>query len=608
MHAFATYIIIQVTVREKIALFPHSPGVYRYYDAEGKVIYVGKAKDLHKRVAQYFVPPERLNTKTRILVSKIADAQFSVVDSEADALLLENNLIKQYKPRYNILLKDSKTYPWICVTGDEFPRVFITRHIDKSRGNRYFGPYSSVMHARNLVDFFRETYPLRSCNLNITSDAILKGKFRPCLDFHIGRCKAPCVGKISRKEYGDNIEEIIRILTGRGGDVIRHYKTLMTEAANRLDFEEAQQYKEKAQSLEKHYAKSIITSAVDTNADVFSLVLDANEAFGNFLRIRGGAIVQSLNLGFRCPIEAEPASILATFIAEIESKFGELSKEVIVPFLPDVEIDGVEFKIPVRGDKLALLELSAKNAKEFHFHTIKQREHTEPDQFRLSVMEELRKALEMKELPHHMECFDNSNIQGTNPVASCVVFRDAEPSKKDYRRFKIKTVIGANDFASMKEVVNRRYSRMLAEAPDDLPQLIVIDGGKGQLDAAYQALAELGLTEKLTVVGLAKRLEEVIRVGDPYPLFIDRNSQALKVLQHIRDEAHRFGITFHRNLRSKVAIQSALREIKGVGEKTEQRLLLHFGSVAKIAQAPLEDLSALVGAELAVKIHDYLNE
>ena len=279
-----------------------------------------------------------------------------------------------------------------------------------------------------------------------------------------------------------------------------------------------------------------------------------------------------------------------------------------MPFLPDVEIDGVEFKIPVRGDKLALLELSAKNAKEFHFHSIKQREHTDPDQFRLSVMEELRKALEMKELPHHMECFDNSNIQGTNPVASCVVFRDAEPSKKDYRRFKIKTVIGANDFASMKEVVNRRYARMLEEAPDDLPQLVVIDGGKGQLDAAYQALAELGLTEKLTVVGLAKRLEEVIRVGDPYPLFIDRNSQALKVLQRIRDEAHRFGITFHRNLRSKAAIQSALREIKGVGEKTEQRLLLHYGSVAKIAQAPLEDLSALVGAELAVKIHDYLNE
>ena len=597
-----------MTVREKIALFPHSPGVYRYYDAAGNVIYVGKAKDLHKRVAQYFVPPERLTTKTRILVSKIADAQYSVVDSEADALLLENNLIKQYKPKYNILLKDSKTYPWICVTGDEFPKVFITRRIDKGRGNRYFGPYSSVMHARNLVDFFREMYPLRTCNLAITSEAILRKKFRPCLDFHIGRCKAPCVGAYSRKEYSDNIDEIVRILTGRGGEVIRHYKALMTEAAGRLDFEEAQRLKEKMQTLEKHYAKSIITSAADTDADVFSMVFDGGEAFGNFLRIRSGAIIQSLNLGFRSQIEEEPAAMLSSFIAEIESKFGTLSREVIVPFLPDVVIDGVEFRIPVRGDKLSLLELSAKNAKEFHFNSIKQREHTDPDSFRMSVMEELRKALGMKELPRHMECFDNSNIQGTNPVASCVVFRDAEPSKKDYRRFKIKTVIGANDFASMKEVVNRRYSRMLAEAPDDLPQLIVIDGGKGQLEFAHQALAELGILDRVTVVGLAKRLEEVIRVGDPYPLFIDRNSQALKVLQRIRDEAHRFGITFHRNLRSKAAIQSALREIKGVGEKTEQRLILHYGSVARIASAPLEELSSLVGAELAMRIHDYLNE
>jgi len=596
-----------MTVREKIALFPHSPGVYRYYDAEGKVIYVGKAKDLHKRVAQYFVSPERLNTKTRILVSKIADAQFSVVDSEADALLLENNLIKQYKPKYNILLKDSKTYPWICVTGDDFPKVFITRRLEKGKGNRYFGPYSSVMHARNMLDFFGEMYPLRTCNLKITSEAILKHKFRPCLNFHIGRCKAPCIGNISKDEYTRNIEEIAHILSGRGGEVIRHYKQLMADAAGRLDFEEAQRCKEKMLSLQKHYAKSIITSAGDTDADVFSMVFDMNEAFGNFLRIRGGAIIQSLNLGFRSQIEEERATLLATFIGEVEDKFGALSKEVIVPFLPDVEIDGVEFRIPQRGDKLALLELSAKNAKEFHFNSLKQREHTDPDAWRMSVMEDLRKALDMKELPRHMECFDNSNIQGTNPVASCVVFRDAQPSKKDYRRFKIKTVVGANDFASMKEVVNRRYSRMLAEAPDDLPQLIVIDGGKGQLEFAHQALSELGILDRVTVVGLAKRLEEVIRVGDPYPLFIDRNSQALKVLQQIRDEAHRFGITFHRDLRSKAAIQSALREIKGVGEKTEQRLLLHYGSVSRIASAPLEELSAQVGAELAVRIHDYLN-
>ncbi len=597
-----------MTIREKIALFPHSPGVYRYYDAEGKVIYVGKAKDLHKRVAQYFVPPERLNTKTRILVSKIADAQFSVVDSEADALLLENNLIKQYKPKYNILLKDSKTYPWICITGDDFPRVFITRRIEKGKGNRYFGPYSSVMHARNMVDFFDEVYALRTCNLKITSDAILRGKFRPCLKFHIGKCKAPCVGKISRDEYQRDIDEIVHILSGRGGEVLRHYKALMAQAAEKLDFEQAQVYKDKLRTLEKHYSKSIITQAADTDADVFSMVFDGGEAFGNFLRIRGGAIVQSLNLGFRSQIEEEQAAMLSTFIGEVEDKFGALSKEVIVPFLPDVELPGVEFKIPQRGDKLALLELSAKNAKEFHFNSIKQREHTDPDAWRMAVMEDLRKAIGMKELPRHMECFDNSNIQGTNPVAACVVFRDAEPCKKDYRRFKIKTVIGANDFASMKEVVNRRYSRMLAEAPDDIPQLIVIDGGKGQLGYAHEALAELGLLDRVTVIGLAERMELVIRVGDPYPLFIDRNSQALKVLQRIRDEAHRFGITFHRDLRSKAAIQSALREIKGVGEKTEQRLLMHYGSVARIAAAPLEELSALVGADLAMRIHDYLNE
>ena len=597
-----------MTVREKIALFPHSPGVYRYYDAEGTVIYVGKAKDLHKRVAQYFVPPERLNTKTRILVSKIADAQFSVVDSEADALLLENNLIKQYKPKYNILLKDSKTYPWICVTGEEFPRVFITRRIEKGKGNRYFGPYSSVMHARNLVDFFDEVYTLRTCTLKITSDAILRGKFRPCLKFHIGKCKAPCIGKISKDEYQRDIEEIVHILSGRGSEVIKHYRALMADAAERLAFEDAQVYKEKLRTLERHYSKSIITQAADVDADVFSLVFDGGEAFGNFLRIRGGAIVQSLNLGFRSQIEEEQAAVLSAFIGEIEDKFGSLSKEAIVPFLPDVEIPGTQFRIPVRGDKLALLELSVKNAKEFHFNSLKQREHTDPDAYRMSVMQELQKALDMPVLPQHIECFDNSNIQGTNPVASCVVFRDAEPSKKDYRRFKIKTVIGANDFASMKEVVNRRYSRLLTEAPDDLPQLIVIDGGKGQLEFAWQALAELGILDRVTVVGLAKRLEEVIRVGDPYPLFIDRNSSALKVLQHIRDEAHRFGITFHRNLRSKAAIQSALREIKGVGEKTEQRLLMHYGSVARIADAPLEELSALVGADLAMKIHDYLNE
>lgn len=595
-----------MTVREKIALFPHSPGVYRYYNSEGIVIYVGKAKDLHKRVAQYFVSPDRLNAKTRILVSKIADAQYSVVDSEADALLLENNLIKQYKPKYNILLKDSKTYPWICVTSDEFPKIYLTRRIVK--GNRYFGPYSSVIHARNLLEFISENYKIRSCNNKITSDGVLRGKFRPCLDFHISRCAGCCIGKISVKEYNAEIEEIVSLLKGGANEVIQHYRRLMTQAADNLEFEQAQVYKQKVDSLQQHYSKSVITSASDTNVDVFSLVTDANESYGNFMRVRGGAIIQSLNLGFKMNIEEEPEAVLSEFIAEIESKFGKISGEVIVPFLPDVEMDGVSFKIPVKGDKLAILTLSTKNAKEFQFNSVRQKEHTDPDQYKSMVMEELRKALGMDVLPRHIECFDNSNIQGTNPVASCVVFRDGVPSKKDYRKFKIKTVIGANDYASMKEVVNRRYSRMLREDPDDLPQLIVIDGGKGQLDFAFQALAELGLTEKLTVVGLAKRLEEVIRVGDPYPLFIDRNSSALKVLQQIRDEAHRFGITFHRSLRSKSQIESALTRIKGVGEQTEKRLLIHYGSVPRIASAPVEDLAAFLGKEeLAERIHNELN-
>ena len=562
---------------------------------------MGKAKDLHKRVAQYFVPAERLTRKTAVMVSKIADAEYTVVESEADALLLENNLIKQFKPRYNILLKDSKTYPWICVTADDFPKVVLTRRMVKD-GSRYFGPYSSVVHARNLVEFFHSIYPLRTCNLKITSDAILHRKFRPCLNYHIKKCAGCCIGGISQKEYAANIDEIVRLLKGGGREIMQHYRSLMSEAAERMDFEQAQVYKEKYLSLEKHYSKSVIMNSTIGDVDVFSLIVDAGEAFGNFMRIRGGAVVQSLNLGFRLMIEEEQSSVLATFIGEIQAKFGDLSKEIIVPFMPDTEIDGVEFRIPVRGDKLALLELSARNAKEMRLNALKQQEHTDPDAYKNMVMESLQKQIGMKELPRHIECFDNSNIQGTNPVSACVVFRNGVPSKKDYRHFKVKTVVGANDYATMKEVVNRRYSRMLEENPEDIPQLVVIDGGKGQLGFAYEALAELGLTGRLTVIALAERMEEVYRVGDPYPMFIDRNSPALKVLQHIRDEAHRFGITFHRSLRSKSQVESALGSIKGVGPKTEQRLLLHFGSVARIATAPLDDVSALVGPALAQRI------
>ena len=595
-----------MTIKEKIALFPHSPGVYRYYDAEGNVIYVGKAKDLHKRVAQYFVSPDRLTRKTAVMVSKIADAQYTVVDSEADALLLENNLIKQFKPRYNILLKDSKTYPWICVTNEDFPRVMLTRKLVKD-GSRYFGPYSSVVHARNLVEFIHTVYPLRQCKHKITSDVILRHKIRPCTYFHVKKCLGCCVGGISQQEYNQNIEEIISLLKGGGREVIQHYKKLMTEAAAALEFEQAEVYKKKIQSLENHYSKSVIANASVGDVDVFSLITDGPEAFGNFMRIRGGAVIQSLNLGFKLMIEEEQESVLATFIAEIQSKFGELSKEIIVPFLPDMEMDGVDFRVPVRGDKLALLELSARNAKEMRLNALKQQEHTDPDAYRNMVMESLQKQLNMPVLPVHIECFDNSNIQGTNPVSACVVFRDAVPAKKDYRHFKVKTVVGANDYATMKEVVNRRYSRMLEENPQDLPQLIVIDGGKGQLAFAHEALCELGIIDKVTLIALAERMEEVYRVGDPYPMFIDRNSPALKVLQQIRDEAHRFGITFHRKLRSKAQIESVLSGIKGVGPKTEQRLIMHFGSVARIALATEADIASLVGESLARKIKEYLN-
>ena len=594
-------------VKDKIKLFPHSPGVYRYYDSEGNVIYVGKAKDLHKRVAQYFVPAERLTRKTAVMVSKIADAEYTVVESESDALLLENNLIKQYKPRYNILLKDSKTYPWICVSSGNFPKVFLTRKMVRD-GSRYFGPYSSVVHARNLVEFFHSIYPLRTCKLNITSDAILHHKYRPCLNYHIGKCKGCCVGGISQKEYNENIEEIVSLLRGGGRDIIQHYKLLMQEAAMNMEFEKAQVYKEKMQSLEQHYSKSVIVNTTIGDTDVFSLVIDGAEAFGNYMRIKGGAVVQSLNLGFKLMIEEEQEAVLAMFIGEIQSKFGRLSREVIVPFMPDMEIENVEFRVPVRGERLSLLELSARNAKEMRFNALKQQEHTDPDAYRNMVLESLRKQIGMDVLPEHIECFDNSNIQGTNPVSACVVFRGGVPSKKDYRHFKVKTVVGANDYATMKEAVNRRYSRMLQENPEDLPQLIVIDGGKGQLGFAYEALYELGLTDKLTVIALAERMEEVYRVGDPYPMFIDRNSPALKLLQHIRDEAHRFGITFHRKLRSKAQIESALRTIKGVGEKTEQRLLLRFGSVARIASASVDDIAELVGRSLAETILEQLNK
>lgn len=587
-------------IRERIRLLPNAPGVYRFLDETGQVIYVGKAKSLRNRVAQYFVPRERLTRKTALMVSRIADLQHTVVDSEADALLLENNLIKQYKPKYNILLKDSKTYPWICVTNEDFPRVLLTRKFVKSAGT-YFGPYSSAGYARSLIELFENLYPLRDCRRKFTAEDAAKKPLRPCLNFHTGKCKAPCAGGISKEEYGENISEIIRLLKGGGREMIRLHTRRMQDAASRLAFEEAEIYRRKAELLRKHYGKSLIVSADIADLDVFSMIFDGSTGYGNYFRVRQGCIIQSMNLAMKMNIEEDEAEMLEMFIAEIASSFGELSKEILVSQPVGMELPGIEIHVPQRGEKAGLLELSRKNAAAFRFDQLKQDEHSNPEEYHEKVMEQLRSALGMEKLPRHIECFDNSNIQGTNPVASCVVFRDGKPSKADYRHFNIKTVVGANDFASMKEVLNRRYSRLIREGAE-LPDLIVIDGGKGQLSFACEALAELGILEKVKVVGLAKRLEEIIVPGDPYPLFLDKNSSALKLMMQIRDEAHRFGITHHRNRRSKSQIESRLRDIPGVGEKTEEALLRHFGSAQRVSKATYEDLAATVGKSVAQKI------
>ena len=586
-----------MTPREKMEMLPNAPGVYRFLDSDGKVIYVGKAKNLHKRVSSYFRPPEQLNIKTRTMVSKAADLMHTVVDSEQDALLLENNLIKKYQPRYNILLKDGKTYPWICVSSERFPRIFITRHIVKD-GSKYFGPYGSALHARQLTDLIQTLFSLRDCKHRFTDDIISGGKIRPCLKFHIGRCAGVCNSAISEEDYNERIKEAVSILNGDSAPLIREFTEKMTAAADVLDFETAEKFKEKKQLLEEHYAKSLVVSPSLTKIDVFSLICDEADCFGNFMRIQNGAIVQSLSLELKTRIEEEPEEVLSTFIGEICSKYGELSKEVLVPFMPDEVPENHDVHVPERGDKLKLLELSRKNAESLKTNAMQQEAYLRPDEHQKKIVERLRKDLGMSEDPVHIECFDNSNIQGTNPVASCVVFTNCRPDKKEYRHFNIKTVVGANDYASMTEVVYRRYSRLLAENKP-LPQLVVIDGGLGQLHFALIAMENLGLRDKIFTVGLAKRLEEVIVPGDPQPLFLDKNSTSLRVLMQIRDEAHRFGITHHRNRRSKGQINSALREISGIGEKTEIALLQRFKSVSGVKTATEEQLVDAVGRRAA---------
>ena len=595
-----------MNLKDKIITLPEGPGVYRFLNSEGVIIYIGKAKNLKKRVAQYFVSPDRLSTKTRVLVSKIADIEHTVVETEQDALLLENNLIKRYQPKYNILLKDGKSYPWICIKNEPYPRVFLTRKFVKD-GSLYFGPYSSVMHARQLIDLIHSLYPLRTCTLDLNEEGIKSGKFKACLNLHIHKCQGPCIRNIGEEEYNAQIAAIKNLLKGDTGELIRDFKAKMQEAARELDFEQAQRYKERLELLQNHYSKSLIVHPSISDIDVFSMVFDNYRVFANFMRLHNGCIIQTVNLEFKTNIEEEKEAVLSHFIMEIFSLTGSLSSEILVPFLPDQEFEGKNIHIPLRGDKSNLLELSVKNANAFKFHKLKQEEIKNPEESKNRAIISLKQDLHLEHFPVHIECFDNSNIQGTYPVASCVVFKNGRPSKKDYRHFNIKTVVGANDFASMREVVYRRYSRLLAEE-GELPQLILIDGGRGQLNFAYDALTELGLQHTIAIIGIAKRLEEIIIPGDPTPLFLDKNSLSLKLLMNLRDEAHRFGITHHRSKRSKAQINSVLREIKGIGQVTEQKLLQRYKSVKRIREAPFEEIAALVGRKTATLLSDYFRK
>lgn len=595
---------------DKLKMLPHTPGVYRFIDKDGTIIYVGKAKDLKNRVSQYFQTDRGKNRKTLLMVSHIADIVHTVVDTEEDALLLENNLIKKFQPKYNILLKDGKSYPWIAITNEPFPRVMMTRNF-KRDGSRYFGPYSSSAHARNLLELVNRLYKLRNCHLALTPESVKAGKHKVCLNYHINRCCAPCQGHISADEYMEQIAAVTEILKGNSRSLIKTFEKRMKDLASQLRFEEAQACKEKMELLESHYSRSLIVNAGNINLDVCSIICEANEAFGNFLRITNGCVTQSISMEIKVRIDEDMTSILESFLSCIYEKLRQYEQktgfqELIVPFLPEYElsIPGLRLSLPSKGDRSALMELSRKNAAALKFEKLKHQQISNPQEHTAKVLENLRKDLMMEELPQHIECFDNSNIQGSNPVASCVVFKDAVPSKKDYRHFNIKTVIGANDFASMKEVVNRRYSRMIAEG-ESLPQLIVIDGGKGQVGAAVEALEELGIYNKVKLIGLAKRLEEIIVPGDPYPLFLDKNSTSLKVIMHIRDEAHRFGITHHRNRRSKAQIKSELDNIPGVGKTSRDKLATRYGTISNIKKRPFREIVNTIGKRSANALFNY---
>jgi len=588
-----------------VSNLPEKPGIYQYLNSEGTIIYVGKAKNLKRRVYSYF-SKEHEPGKTRILVSKIADIRYIVVNTEEDALLLENNLIKKYKPRYNVLLKDDKTYPSICVSNEYFPRVYKTRRVVRD-GSTYYGPYSHLPSMYALLDLVKHLYPIRTCHLNLTPENIRAGKFKVCLEYHIKNCAGPCVGLMAHDEYLKNIAEVKEILKGNTQEISKALFDKMQELASELKFEEAHKIKEKYELIENYRAKSEVVSSILHNIDVFSIADDDKSAFINYLHITNGSINQAFTFEYKKRLNETTEELLSLGIIEMRERYKSLSKEIIVPFEIDIELNGVTFTVPQRGDKKKLLELSQMNVKQYKVDRLKQAEKLNPEQRSIRIMKKMQSDFQMKELPMHIECFDNSNIQGAYPVASCVVFKKAKPSKKDYRHFNIKTVEGPNDFASMEEIVYRRYKRLLDEE-QSLPQLVIVDGGKGQLSSAQKIFTELNLTGRITLIGIAKKLEEIFFPGDPYPLYLDKNSESLKVIQHLRDEAHRFGITFHRNKRSKGQTKSALDELKGIGEKTKTALLKEFKSVKRIQEASFEEVSAIVGEAKAKIIHDNLRK
>lgn len=585
---------------------PAKPGVYQYFDEKGKIIYIGKAKSLKSRVSSYFNADTQHGAKITYLVRKIADIKVIVVETEIDALLLENSLIKKYQPRYNILLKDDKTYPWIVVKNERFPRVFSTRYIVKD-GSQYFGPYASGKMMHTILDLVYQLFTIRTCKLNLTEKGIEAGKFSTCLEYHIGNCQAPCIGNQTEKNYLEDIRSIKEILKGNISTVIRSLKKSMMDYAEKLEFEKAQTVKEKIKTLENYQSKSSVVSATVEDADVFSIITEGQSSYVNYLKVVHGAVVQSHSVELQSHLDENEVEVLTHAIIDLRSRFFSNSKEVILPFEIQMELPGVKFLSPQRGDKKTLLELSARNAKFFMLDLRRRRELVDPERHSKRIMEQLKTDLRMSKLPEHIECFDNSNLQGTNPVAACVVFKNGKPSKKEYRHFNIKTVDGPDDFASMEEIITRRYSRLMAEQ-HSLPQLIIIDGGKGQLSAAVKSLNKLGIRKELTIIGIAKKLEEIYFPGDNIPLYLNKKSESLKIIQQARDEAHRFGITHHRNKRSGELVKTELDDIKGIGPSTIETLLKHFKSVKRIKEAKLEDMIALIGNHKGRIVRDFFEK